>query len=140
MAGTRTTRSERKAARAVEITAQRAKKESLRLEAEKDANRRNTKKNFLILGVLTVSMLGLAFGITTVGANVAENKAATVELVLSNYQVEDAKNAPNRVFLGNAVTVSAAGKAHTCQGLMDDDLRAKKPITCDDGAVLQPKP
>lgn len=133
MAGTQPTR-------AVEIAAQRAKKESLRLESEQNARRRNTKKNLLILGVLTVSMLGLALGLNTVAANVAENKAATVELVLSNYQVEDAKNAPNRVFLGNAVTVSAAGKAHTCQGLMNDDLRAKKPITCDDGSVLQPKP
>jgi hypothetical protein len=140
MAGTQPTRAERKAARAVEITAQRTKKESLRLEAERSANSRNTKKNLLIFGVLTVSMLGLAFGLNTVGTNVAANKAATVELVLSNYQVEDAETARNRVFLGNAVTVSAAGKVHTCQGIIDDDLRAKKPITCDDGAVLQPKP
>jgi hypothetical protein len=74
------------------------------------------------------------------GTNVAANKAATVELVFRNYQVEDAETARNRAFLGNAVTVSAAGKVHTYQGLMDDDLRAKKPITCDDGTVLQHKP
>lgn len=60
-------------------------------------------------------------------------------LVTQNYHVEAVGPAVNRDFTGSTLAISAGGKVHTCAELTEETLNAKKPITCKDGYVVQPK-
>ena len=133
------TRAERKSKRAEIIASQRAAKENALLKSEEDAKKKRFRKNVIIFCTLLVTMPLLAFGILAFGDSVAERKATINELVVANYQVQDAAKTRNTSFTGDDITVSVNGKLHTCRGLHAENLISKKPFTCEDGTVIQPK-
>ena len=133
------TRAERKAKRAEIAASQREATKTALHEAEREANRKNFRKNLIIFGTLCVTMPLLAYGIIGIGNSVADHKERIITLITTNYNVQDAQNIRTRSFTGDDVVISTNNKIHTCRGLAKDDLIAKKPIKCDGGTVIQPK-
>ena len=140
MSDPKLTRAERKAKRAGIIASQKAAKEEALLDAKEESKKKSFRKNVIIFCTLLVTMPLLAYGILSLGDSVTERKAAINELAVANYQVQDAAQTRTTSFTGDDITVSVNGKIHTCRGLHAEDLAAKKPFTCEDGTVIQPKP
>lgn len=86
-------------------------------------------------------ILFLQYSTLNITAPTGESAIPPLErLVTQNYKVEAVGHAVNRDFIGGTLAISAGGRVHTCSGLLEDKLKAKEPITCKDGYVVQPKP
>lgn len=98
-----------------------------------------TGKFFITLGVLIVSMFGLAYLIVESRSAADADNRSVQQMVLENYDVDAVGETPNRKPSGYGLTISKGTTVHTCTGVEKGDVIAKKPITCNDGYVVQPK-
>lgn len=131
------TRAERKAARALEIAAQQAKKTPFQIEAEKQEQRRRNRK---LLGTLLAVMLAvpaLAVAIMTVQDTMQERSEKLVSLIETTYQVQEAGPTKNMMFIGKDVVVKVDNETYTCRGVEIEDIIAKKPLQCDDDIIIE---
>jgi len=99
------------------------------------------KQTSFIAACLMIVALG-GFGLNSCGNAQEAEREQIASLIPSNYSVDGvgpSASAHQIGFTGYTFSIATGGTVHQCGGITKEDVLAKKPIDCIDGAVITAK-